>query len=466
MHQPDQEKVSVWKTLYELVNLLLEIKNNQKKLPDLKNCRKLPTHLRFPDKSLVYDILTESLFEFREGIGYLFILYLDSIIDIKYWELLRGEWREFRECHSRRPIDTTLIKEWEKHLSEEFDHTRLINIRLTHIDCPGLIWELLGPEKKSDHPCSLFLTEHRIIGSLEVHKDLSPEKVRIRAHLVVEWSRAGNTPSLLLCIMWKPTICPMELKPKHTSISSENFAHCHAFHRVKIINSLDVWSESSAITLCYIRNFCYWKSLEKFLYTLSVKVYIGPERFIEVTEHLRPDTSIGYSDWYRYSDISVDSFFQRFCEVIIPSRDIGKFNEKLINWKHLYLTKFSCKIFHKSIRYFSVPSMVWLLHYEFFPENSLCFPDRCANFNTQSLTLIACSNDYLIPYCNILSFEWWISQNFARSIKRIAINMCKDASWCMEKHILVIFSDRTSDDSEDLTRTIHNNRFIFSMALA
>jgi hypothetical protein len=242
--------------------------------------------------------------------------------------------------------------------------------------------------------------------------------------------------------MRSPAIDTTKLQPEDTPISPQDFRHLSPLHCIEVKDSLYARSESCAISFSYIGNFSYWKSFKEFFYTWSTEIYIRSKWFIEITEHLGSDTSIGYPYRYRYANIPIYLILERLSKVIIPTWNICKFSEKLVYREYFYPSELIRQILHEPIGYLPIPSMIWLLHNELLPEYSLSFPNRSTYLDTKSLAFIACSYYDLVSHCYILPLERRISENFTGSIKAIAIYVRKDASRCMENHILTVFSDR------------------------
>lgn len=159
-----------------------------------------------------------------------------------------------------------------------------------------MIGEFLSPKEKSYHSRTLFLTEHRIIGPLEIHEYLSPEKVRIRAHLVIERPRASDTLSLLLSIMRNPAIHSVKLEPEDDSIATENLRDSSSLHSIEIIYCLHRRPKPLTIPTSNIWDLRDRQRPKESLNALHIEVDIRAIGFIKITEHLGSDPSIGYPD--------------------------------------------------------------------------------------------------------------------------------------------------------------------------
>ena len=251
---------------------------------------------------------------------------------------------------------------------------------------------------------------------------------------MIERPRASDTLSLLLGIVRNPAIHSMKLEPEDDSIATEYLRNSPSFHSIEVIYRLHGRPESLTIPTCNIWNFGDCESPKESLDTLHIEVDIRAVRFIEITEHLGSDPGIGYPNRYRNADIVIYLFFQRLCEIIISPRDIREFCEELINREYFYLPELCCEILHESLRYLPIPRVVRDTFHELLPEHPLGFPEWCSRLHSIFLRLIACGDDYLISYTDTFPLEQWVPEDFTRSIKTIAVDMCKDASRCMEYH--------------------------------
>lgn len=88
----------------------------------------------------------------------------------------------------------------------------------------------------------------------------------------------------------------MKLEPEDKAITPENLRYSSSLHSIEVVYRLHGRSESLTIPPSDIGNLGNCQGPKESLDTLSIEVNIRAVRFIEIAEHLGPDTSIGYPD--------------------------------------------------------------------------------------------------------------------------------------------------------------------------
>ena len=227
----------------------------------------------------------------------------------------------------------------------------------------------------------------------------------------------------------------MQFEPEDHSITTENLRDSSSLHSIEIIYRLHCRAKSLTIASSDIWDLRDCESPKESLDTLHIEVDIRAIWLIQISEHLGSYASIGYPDRYWYPDIVIYLFFQGLSEVIISSRDIREFCEEFIDGEYFYFPEFFCEILHESLGYLPIPRMVRDTFHKLFPEHPLGFPEWSSRLHSILLCLITCGYHYLISDTDTLPLERWVPEDFTRSIKTIAVDMCKDASRCMEDHI-------------------------------
>jgi hypothetical protein len=205
-----------------------------------------------------------------------------------------------------RPI---LIFTFVRGVKESFQYiyeVRTVYRRLTEITILRNIGEVSKLQKYPDKSNSLTFREKGLIGTLEVHDPLFPEEFPIARDSSIERPTDDDTFAPFARITWKPRVHSMELEPEGHTIFPEEATDFVRVHRVVVIHRLYTTSETLRISTTDVGDFTNRKNPIDGFYLFSIPDDGRVIGFVEVSEHLRPDTCRRNPDGYGYTDIVVD----------------------------------------------------------------------------------------------------------------------------------------------------------------
>ena len=288
----------------------------------------------------------------------------------------------------------------------------------TEISIFRRIGKIAMSEKESDHSRSLSLLHQCLIGAFEVDESLPPEKVRIIRDLIVKGPTHDDTFAFFVRIVRDPGVDPMEFTPEDDPTLSEESRYMSRIERVVVIDGSDPGSESLCIPTSDEGDLTEGETLVDLLDLFPIPDDRRPIRLMQISEHLRSDTSRRYPDRDRDTDISVYIRLECLCESDVFICHTSHLCECLIDREDLELAETGCEILHESIRDRSVVVMIGEFLDEFASwDHFFCFPKWGANTDPETLCLIARRDRDLISDEDIFARETRISEDLTRCIE-------------------------------------------------
>jgi hypothetical protein len=274
----------------------------------------------------------------------------------------------------------------------------------------------------------------RFVRAFEIGDELAPKRIRIIGNSVVERPAADDALPLFFRIVRGPGIDTPEFQPDSYARFSQDFRDFSRVHPVKIQYAHD---PASKPFLAGFPDEWHFSDAEFAEYSLDLRGIERNElaiRFIQVAKHFCSDTGIGYSDGNANPDFLPDRPPDFFGESAVIVGHVGHFGKEFVDGKGFYFSEAIPEGPHETPGHVRVKGMIRFFDDGIATEQANGLPGGHSGLDAPPFRFVACRYDDLHSYAHAFSLERWIAEDFAGSIKGIAVHVGKGPFGSPEYH--------------------------------